>query len=86
VQPTTFRQRYGGRLLTPELMPPHDVDLDRLPGSLEEAASAGTDVPAYPQPAVELPKRASRSRYTPEERREIGERLQRARRKALVSA
>ena len=44
LQPATFRQRLGDRLLTPEAMPPAGINLDRLPGSLEEAATAAIDV------------------------------------------
>lgn len=51
------------RLLSPELMPPTGVELERLPSTWTTAATAAIDVPGYQQPAVELPKRQT---MTPE--------------------
>ena len=38
-RPATILERYGRGLVTPELMPPANVDLDQLPGTLAAAAA-----------------------------------------------
>ena len=74
VQPATFRARYGDRLLTPEKMPPANVNLDELPGTLEEAAFSAISVMGYEQPAVAPPRRSKRA-LTARQRQELRERL-----------
>ncbi len=81
MRPATFRARYGDRLLTPELMPPANVELDLLPAKWEVAATGEIDIPGYHQPAVEIRRPEPKSKLSAEERREIGERLRRARQK-----
>jgi len=77
-QPATFRHKYGDRLLTPEQMPPAEINLDDLPGTLEEAAFGGISVDGYHQLEVDRPDPATC--LTPEERErrtQAGERLRR---------
>lgn len=78
IQPATFRARYGDRLLTPAMMPPTWVELENLPGTLQEAASAAINIVGYRQPAVKV-ERKPRRQLTPEQRRAATERLQKAR-------
>ncbi len=73
IQPATFRQRYGDRLLAPELMPAHAVDLDALPTGIVEAATAAIDLPGYKVEAVELPE------LSPEEEQRRAQRAARLR-------
>jgi hypothetical protein len=80
-QPATFRQHLGDRLLTPEAMPPAGINLDRLPGSLEEAATAAIDVEGYCRPAEQAECRPEQN-LTAEERQEIAQRLRRGREQA----
>jgi hypothetical protein len=49
----TFRARHGDRLLTPAMIPPAEVDLDRLPGNTVKAATGAIDVPGYRVEAVQ---------------------------------
>lgn len=51
-RPETIRAKYGDRLVTPEKMPPADVEIERLPGTMAEAATAEISVDGYHQPAV----------------------------------
>ncbi len=78
MQPATFRSKYGDRLLDPAKLPPGSIDLESLPGTLEEAATAEIDVPGYYQPAITV-ERKPRRQLTPEQRKAAAERLQRAR-------
>jgi len=39
VRPATILERYGRGLVTPELMPPANVELDQLPGTMAAAAA-----------------------------------------------
>ena len=78
MQPATFRNKYGARLLTPSLMPPGSIDLESLPGTLEEAATAEINIKGYSQPAVSV-ERKPRRQLTPEQRKAAGERLRKAR-------
>jgi hypothetical protein len=84
VQPDTFRQRYGDRLLTPENMPPATVNLDDLPGTVEEAATGEIAIEGYHQPAVRIqrPKR----QLTSEQRQELTARLRLGRKRKQVEA
>ena len=78
MQPATFRNKYGDRLLDPAKMPPNSIDLESLPGTLEEAATAEINVEGYHQPAVTV-ERKPRRQLTPEQRKAAGERLRKAR-------
>ena len=59
-------------------MPPNSIDLESLPGTLEEAATAEINVEEYHQPAVTV-ERKPRRQLTPEQRKAAGERLRKAR-------
>ena len=59
-------------------MPPNSIDLESLPGTLEEAATAEINVEEYHQPAVTV-ERKPRRQLTPEQRKAAAERLRRAR-------
>ncbi len=78
VQPATFRAKYGDRLLTPALMPKSSVDLESLPGTLEEATTAEINAGSYHQPAATV-ERKPRRQLTPEQRGAASERLRKAR-------
>jgi len=67
MKPATVRSRYGDRLVTPEKMPPPDVELDRLPDGMEKASTAAIDLEGYSQPTVEV-KRKPKRELSPEER------------------
>ncbi len=86
VQPPTFRQRYGDRLLTPEMMPPANLNLDLLPAELEAAAFGAIDVEGYRQPALERPAAPELTETERARRAEAGERLRRARQRKAESA
>ena len=79
VRPETFRQRYGPRLLAPETMPPATVNLDDLPPTVGQAATAEITVDGYHQPAVIVEPRKPRRNLTPDQRAAAVERLKRAR-------
>ncbi|MFC1597209.1 hypothetical protein ACFL5Q_04620 [Planctomycetota bacterium] len=81
-QPATFRQRFGGRLLTAESMPPAGINLDELPASLEEAATTAIDVEGYCRPTEKAECSRPGPNLNDEERREVAERLRRGREKA----
>lgn len=78
MQPTTFRAKYGDRLMTPTMMPNDSVELDSLPGTLQEAATAEIHVDDYHQPAVAVAQKPRRQ-LTPEQRQAASERLRKAR-------
>ena len=84
VQPATFRARYGDRLLTPERMPPDSVELENLPGTLEEAATGEINVEGYRQPAVAIERRPRRT-LTPEQIESRVARLHAARKRSEAS-
>ena len=77
LQPATFRRKYGDRLVNPDKMPPADIEIEKLPHILQEAATGAIDIEGYSQPAVHI--EPPKSKYTEEERRAIGERFRRAR-------
>lgn len=79
VQPSTFRAKFGDRLLSPSTMPPADLELDRLPGTLEAAALGAIDVDGYHQPAIVLAPAAPRREMSPERRAAVVERFRMAR-------
>lgn len=60
IQPASFLAKYGDRLLTPEKMPPADVELDDLPAALEKAATGAISIDGYEQPAMEVKRRPKR--------------------------
>lgn len=78
IQPATFRRKYGGRLLTPGLMPLDNVPVESLPSSVLHAATSAIDVEGYRQPQVviepEVVSEEERAR-----RRATGERLKASR-------
>lgn len=80
IQPATFQARYGDRLLDPRKMPPADLDLDLLPGVLQEAATGAIAVDGYQQPAVQITRRHVGRRLTPEQREAAAERFRAMRR------
>ena len=78
MKPATLRARYGDRLLTPEKMPPSNVELELLPEGFETASTAAIDVDGYHQPAVAIERKPKRQ-LTPEQRAELRERFQKGR-------
>lgn len=78
VQPATFRAKYGDRLLIPAMMPSASIELENLPGTLEEAATAAIEMDGYRQPAVVVQRKPGRN-LTPEQRQAAVERLRKAR-------
>ncbi len=79
MQPSTFRAKYGGRLLTPEMMPPANLDLDQLPADVEAAALGAIDVEGYQQPSVDRPAAPELTEAERDRRAKAAERLRRAR-------
>ncbi len=77
MQPATFRAKYGGRLLDPGSMPDASIELERLPGTLMEAATAEINVEGYHQPAVVVKQKPKQAR-TPQQQ-EAFQKAQRAR-------
>jgi hypothetical protein len=63
----------GPRLVTPEMMPPANAELDDLPAAYQAAALDAISVNGYCQPAIEKPKR--KRRYTDEQRAVLAKRL-----------
>ena len=58
-RPQTVCERYGPRLVTPEMMPPSDVELELLPKGTREAALSEISVAGYQQPTIAPPKRTA---------------------------
>jgi len=79
--PKAFMANHGPRLLTPELMPSAAVNLDDLPPTWDQAATSEINLPGYHQPKVVVERPEPKRSLSEEERREIGERLRRARQK-----
>ena len=85
MQPSAFRRRYGDRLLTPESMPDASIEVELLPGTLEQAATAEINLDGYHQSAVSLPAIEKRV-LTREERDAISRRLRKGREKQRGAA
>ena len=78
MKPATVQSRYGDRLVSPQKMPPADVELELLPDGFEKASTSAIDVGGYQQPAVTVQRKPKRQ-LTPEQRRAAIQRLDRAR-------
>ena len=77
MRPASFRAKYGDRLLTPELMPPANVELELLPAFRQTAAFAEIDIPGYHAPALEPPSPPELSADEQQKRAEARERMRR---------
>ena len=64
--------------MTPEMMPDASVEVESLPGTLQESATGGIDIEGYRQPAVTVQRKPGRQ-MTPEQRDAAVERLRMAR-------
>jgi hypothetical protein len=64
-------------------MPPAEVELADLPGTLTEAATGAISISTYQQPAVTV--KPKKSKLSPEERQQLAERLRQARKQAVLS-
>ena len=73
IKPSTLRAHYGDRLLTPEKMPPADIELDLLPGTLERAATAEISVDGYYQPTLKVERKPRRQLSSEDRQRLIGQ-------------
>ncbi|MHB8898078.1 MAG: hypothetical protein ACYC6Y_04970 [Thermoguttaceae bacterium] len=78
MKPATVRARYGGRLVSPEKMPPAGLELELLPDGFQTASTVAIDLPGYHQPAVTVERKPGRN-LTPEQRQAAVERLRKAR-------